>query len=89
MILPRDPHTVADLDRIGSIIDQHGITAVPDQLLHALAQDAKDAGVRTVAASVLVDPADPWVVRERAFAVVACGLIGARSRRRLPSEVHA
>ncbi len=81
MILPLDPHAVADLDRIGSIIDQHGLDAVPDQLLHSLAHDAKEAGVRTTAASVLVDPNDPIVARERAFAVLACGLIGARSRR--------
>lgn len=89
MILPLDPHTIADLDRIGSIIDQHGITAVPNQMLHDLARDAKDAGVRPLAASILVDPADPWVVRERAFAVVACGLIGARSRRQPTTEVHS
>lgn len=81
MILPLDPHAVADLDRIGSIIDQHGLDAVPDQLLQSLAHDAKEAGVRTTAASVLVDPNDPIVARERAFAVLACGLIGARSRR--------
>lgn len=87
MILPLDAHTIADLDRIGSVIDRHGITAVPDRLLHALADDAKAAGVRPLAASILVDPADPWVVRERAFAVVACGLIGARSRRQHTSEV--
>jgi hypothetical protein len=88
MILPLTPHTIADLDRIGSIIDQHGITAVPDQLLHALAQDAKDAGVRPLAASILVDPADPTVVRERAFSVVACGMIGARSRQLFTAEVR-
>lgn len=87
MILPLDPHTIADLDRIGSIIDRHGITAVPDELLHALAADAKAAGVRPLAASILVDPSDPWVVRERAFAVVACGLIGAHSRRLTTTEV--
>lgn len=81
MILPLDPHTVDDLDQIGTIIDRHGLGAVPDRLLHDLARDAKSAGVRTVAASVLVDPDDPIVARERAFAVLACGLIGARLRR--------
>lgn len=85
MILPLDPHAVADLDRIGTIIDRNGINAVPEQLLHALARDAKDAGIRPVAASILVDPADPTVARERAFAVLACSLIGARNRRPSPT----
>lgn len=89
MILPLDPHSVSDLDRIGSIIDQHGLDAVPHQLLRDLAQDAKDHGVRPVAASVLIDPNDPIVARERAFAVVAYGLIGARTRQRPIAEVHS
>ncbi|MDW3214784.1 MAG: hypothetical protein R8G01_12345 [Ilumatobacteraceae bacterium] len=89
MILPLDPHSIADLDRIGSIIGEHGIDAVPSDLLRNLAHDAKDAGVRPVAVSVLVDPTDPIVARERAFAVVACGLIGARSRRPTPPEASA
>ena len=89
MILPLDPHRIADLDRIGSIIDQHGISAVPDQLLHDLARDAKAAGVRPLAASILLDHTDPRVVRERAFAAVSCGLIGARSRRQITSEVSS
>lgn len=86
MILPLDPTAIADLDRIGTIIDRDGLGAVPDHLLHDLARDAKSAGVRTVAASVLVDPADPIVARERAFAVLACGLIGARSRQPMGVE---
>lgn len=60
---------------------------MPDRLLHELAADAKAADVRPVAASVLVDPADPNVVRERAFAVLACGLVGAHSRRPITTEV--
>ena len=87
MILPLDPHAITDLDRIGSIIDRHGLAAVPDQLLQTLAHDAKEAGIRPVAASVLVDPNDPIVARERAFAVLACGLIGATSRRQPRMEV--
>ena len=87
MILPLDPNAIADLDRIGSIIDRDGLDAVPQQLLQTLAHDAKEAGIRTVAASVLVDPDDPIVVRERAFAVLACGLIGASARRRSRMEV--
>jgi hypothetical protein len=83
MILPLDTHHLADLDRVGSILDRDGIGAVPDRLLQALADDAKTLGVRPVAASVLLDPRDPPVVRERAFAVLATGLIGARSRQAL------
>ena len=86
MILPLDLNTVADIDRIGSIIDQNGFGAVPEDLLLTLARDAKDAGVRPIAASVLVDPNDPIVARERAFAVVACGLIGARTRLPAPTN---
>ena len=83
MILPLDTDRIADLDRVGSIIDRDGIGAVPERLLQTLADDAKALGVRPVAASVLVDPCDPPVARERAFAVLASGLIGARSRHAL------
>ncbi len=80
MILPIDAILLADLDRVGTIIGEHGIDAVPAHLLQTLATDAKQLGVRPVAADVLTDTADPAVARERAFAVLACGLIGARSR---------
>lgn len=83
MILPLDIHHLADLDRVGSIIDRDGIGAVPEPLLRTLADDAKTLGVRPIAASVMIDAHDPPVARERAFAILATGLIGARSRQAL------
>lgn len=80
MILPIDTTLLADLDRVGTIIGEHGIDAVPAHLLRTLTTDAKQLGVRPVAADVLADTADTAVARERAFAVLAYGLIGARSR---------
>lgn len=85
MILPLDTHDISDLDRVGAIIDRHGLAAVPVGLLETLAHDAKTLGVRPVAACVLLDENDPVVVRERAFAVLASGLIGARTRQTLPA----
>ena len=67
MILPLDTQQIADLDRVGTIIDRQGIDAVPDGLLQSLARDAKTLGVRPVAASILIDPHDPSVARERAL----------------------
>lgn len=81
MILPIDSDAVADLDRVGTTIDRDGIDAVPRHILDGLATDAKTLGIRTVAADVLVNPNDPAVARERAFSLIACGLIGARARR--------
>lgn len=87
MILPIDTDLIADLDRVGSLMDRDGFDAVPVHLLRAIAEEAKT--IRPAAASVLLDPADPTVARERAFAVIACSLIGARSRRTLTSPTAA
>jgi len=80
MILPLDTQQIADLDRVGTIIDRQGIDAVPDGLLQSLARDAKTLGVRPVSASILIDRHDPSVARERAFAVLATGLRRAHAR---------
>ena len=79
MILPLDTEILADLDRVGAIIDRDGIAAVPDHLLLAIADDAKQLGIRRVAADVLVGHDDPDVARERAFSKVACSIVGARA----------
>lgn len=81
MILPIDSDVIADLDRVGAIIDRDGIDAVPGHLLDHLAADAKTLGVTTVATDVLLDATDPSVARERAFGVLAYRLMGARNRR--------
>ncbi|NNE11233.1 MAG: hypothetical protein HKN41_03195 [Ilumatobacter sp.] len=80
MILPVDPTTIADLDRLGVLIDRNGIEAVPAHLLDAVIETAEQLGIRPVAKQVLADPAEPTVARERAFAHVAYGLFGARER---------
>jgi len=81
MILPLDNDIVADLDRVGAIIDRDGIAAVPDHLLMTIAADAKQYGIRPVATAVLIGHDDPDVARERAFSKVANGIVGARGRR--------
>lgn len=80
MILPLDPTTVADLDRLGVLIDRDGIDAVPRHLVDAVVDSATALGIRPVAKDVLADPSEPRVARERAFALVAFGLIGAGER---------
>jgi hypothetical protein len=77
MILPLDTNVIADLDRVGVLIERDGLAAVPDHLLRSLADDAKRLGIRPIAAAVLTDPIDPIVARERAFSRLAIGLIGA------------
>ncbi|MFW2333450.1 hypothetical protein [Ilumatobacter sp.] len=77
MILPLDTDVLSDLDRAGAIIDRDGIAAVPEHLLLAIADDAKQLGIRPVATSVLVGHDDPAVARERAFSKVACSIVGA------------
>ena len=72
---------VADLDRVGAIIERDGIAAVPDHLLLTIAADAELYGVRPIATAVLVGHEDPDVARERAFSKVANGIVGARGRR--------
>ena len=78
MILPLDTGILADLDRAGAIIDRDGIAAVPEHLLLAIADDAKQLGIRRVAADVLIGHDDPDVARERAFSKIACSIVGAR-----------
>ncbi|MEO6571011.1 MAG: hypothetical protein ABIO83_05640 [Ilumatobacteraceae bacterium] len=81
MILPIDSHLIADLDRIGFLIDDGGLATVPQHLLRTVVDDAKQLGVRPVAVRVLEDGTDPIVVRERAFGLVAASIANALDAR--------
>ena len=65
--------------RMGEVIVTDGITAAGVDVL-LLAHDARDHGVDDIVISVLVDENAPSVVRERAFARVAAGLVAAAAR---------
>jgi hypothetical protein len=54
-------------------IDRFGLGAVEAEVT-ALAERAKDAGIDTIAVTVLADRDEPRVVRERAFGLVAMQL---------------
>lgn len=65
--------------RMGEVIARDGIAAAGVDVL-LLAHDARDHGVDDVVIGVLVDEKAPAVVRERAFARVASGLVAAVAR---------
>ncbi|TEX51926.1 MAG: hypothetical protein B7C55_03060 [Actinomycetales bacterium mxb001] len=54
-----------------------GIEATTPETLEVLAETAEAVGVSPVLVEVLVDPSEPVVARERAFALVACAVSGA------------
>ena len=68
------PVSLTQLDQIGWSIERRGIAGIPEQLITQIAEDAMRLGVRPIAASVLGNPDDPAVARERAFGLIAPGL---------------
>ena len=64
------------LTRFADAIESHGIAAVPADLFVELADVARRVGASSIALSVLVDPTEPAVVRERAFAKLSIAIIG-------------
>lgn len=68
------PNTLA---RFADHLATDGIALVPSELLAALVSAARDAGASEVLVGVLVDPTEPAVARERAFAKIASRVIGA------------
>lgn len=60
--------------RLGEVIARQGLGATGVDLL-LLAHDARDAGVEHVLVDVMIDETIPWVVRERAFALVGSRLV--------------
>lgn len=73
---------LADLDGLARTIDQRGIDAVPATLIRSLADEARTDGASTTLTTLIVDPAEPRVARERAFVKLGARVTGARSRSR-------
>ena len=69
--------TLADLDGLARTIDQRGIDAVPATLIRSLADDARADGASTTLTTLIVDPAEPRVARERAFVKLGARVTGA------------
>lgn len=69
--------TRESLEGLAQRVDVAGIEATSPQALQALAETAESVGVSSVLVEVLVDPSEPMVARERAFAIVACAVSGA------------
>ncbi len=68
--------TPAMLDRVADHIDGGGIQLLPAQLLSELVIAARAVDASEVVIGVLVDPTEPAVARERAFAKLAARIIG-------------
>jgi hypothetical protein len=64
------------LARFAAAIESQGIAAVPAELFVELADVARRVGASPVVLSVLVDPTEPAVARERAFAKLSIAIIG-------------
>lgn len=63
------------LARFAHAMEHHGIDVVPADTLAALVDAARSCGVSEVLIAVLVDPTEPAVTRQRAFAKVAAKVI--------------
>lgn len=64
------------LARFADAIESEGIAAVPAELFAALADAARRVDASPIALTVLVDPTEPAVVRERAFAKLSIAIVG-------------
>lgn len=74
--------TTHDLDGLAHAIDRQGIDSVPASLIEDLAAQASAAGASTTLTTLIVDPTEPRVVRERAFVKLGARVLGARNPRR-------
>ncbi len=68
--------TRTTLEGLARRVAESGLTAVTPSDLDLLAAVAESAGVSPVLSDVLVDPAEPLVVRERAFSLISCAVSG-------------
>ena len=59
--------TPRDLDRLARTIDRENIDVIPMATIHELADQARRAGASRTLTSLIVDPPEPVVARERAF----------------------
>jgi hypothetical protein len=70
--------TKIDIDGLAWAVAEDGPAAHHDELV-AVARNARNAGVASIAASVLADRDAPHVARQRAFALVAAELMVVRA----------
>lgn len=64
------------LEGLARRVAESGLAAATPADLHVLAETAEAYGVNPVLSAVLTDPAEPTVVRERAFSRIACAVSG-------------
>jgi hypothetical protein len=64
------------LEGLARRVAEAGLTAANPSDLNLLAQTAEVVGISPVLVEVLVNPAEPIVVRERAFSLITCGVSG-------------
>lgn len=57
-------------------VAESGLTAATPADLNLLTAAAESVGVSPVLRDVLIDPAEPLVVRERAFSLITCAVSG-------------
>jgi hypothetical protein len=70
--------TNVDIDELAWAVAEDGPAAHHDELV-TVARNARNAGVATIAASVLADRDAPHVARQRAFALVSAELMVVRA----------
>jgi hypothetical protein len=68
--------TRTSLEGLARCVAESGLAAAAPADLNLLAETAEVVGISPVLVEVLVDPAEPMVVRERAFSVIACAVSG-------------
>lgn len=64
------------LARFADSMQTRGIAAVPAELFAAIADAARRVDASPVVLGVLVDPTEPAVARERAFAKLSIAIVG-------------
>lgn len=75
MVMEHTP-TLELVDDAARAIDRRGITNVPSTMVADIVQHGRTAGASPIALGILADPAEPRVVRERAFVRVAARMLG-------------
>ena len=72
------------LRRFAEVLERDGIEHVPTDLLNELLGAARAVDASAVAMAVVVDPTEPAVARERAFALLSIQIIGRFDRVPVP-----
>lgn len=64
------------LEGLARRVAESGLAVATPADLNLLAETADVVGISPTVRSVLVDPAEPLVARERAFSIIACAVSG-------------